>query len=649
MSRGGQQHGRKAWAAAMGMMVLLTVPAMGQSGPGQDPKFSAWLSKRPLISEIRIQGNRFFSDAKIKAHLFSRKNSFGEMFRTGSRNRVLRYSAYRDTLEVKYMYLREGFLNIQAAESVAVSGADSTALITLTIIEGNRFLAVRAVLEAPTALPFFNDLHRMAAQLEPGHPADPLLRSKIIFDLKTVFANNGYPYATVQETIDSAAGPSQAVVTFTAGAGPLVHFGGVKVKDLKKFRPFLIRREIAFKPGEVYSRRKIIESQKRLYAMGLFNSINLDIDRTAGGSPGVEPDTLPNFIFSGIERSPHYVSMKTGAGQDPQQDLIWDFSAAWGKRNIFISRRVELSVDSRYIIFTQWRPLSHRFQIQYFEPWFLNVRVPLTLSTRFEPGVRSQTQPYRIQTWGASVSTRKEWSERLIGQLTGEYENVNIYGVDKAEATLIRQEQNISIRRKLTGTLSRDTRLDKFVPTGGAFTTYFVQYVGGLLGGDDSFTKLECSWARYQPAVGRAIYATRIKGGWAKSFGRSTAVPTEDRFYLGGANSIRGFRENSIGPRGDISNPTEDSTNIGANAYAVFNQEIRVPLFWKFWGSVFTDMGNGWESFSAARPENVLFAYGVGLQFLSPAGPIRLDYARRLENGIYRQGHRFHITILYAF
>jgi outer membrane protein insertion porin family len=143
--------------------------------------------------------------------------------------------------------------------------------------------------------------------------------------------------------------------------------------------------------------------------------------------------------------------------------------------------------------------------------------------------------------------------------------------------------------------------------------------------------------------VGNAIYATRLKGGWVKEFGRSHEVPINDRFYLGGANSIRGFRENSIGPR------NASGSNVGANAYAIFNQELRFPLFWKFWGSFFTDMGNGWESFADARPENILFSYGAGFQFVSPAGPIRLDYAHHLENGVYKEDDRLHFTILYAF
>jgi len=76
---------------------------------------------------------------------------------------------------------------------------------------------------------------------------------------------------------------------------------------------------------------------------------------------------------------------------------------------------------------------------------------------------------------------------------------------------------------------------------------------------------------------------------------------------------------------------------------------LRTPLFWKFWGTVFTDMGNGWGSFSQIDIESILFSYGAGIQFLSPAGPIRLDYAHHLENGIYEEGDRWHFTILYAF
>jgi outer membrane protein insertion porin family len=481
--------------------------------------------------------------------------------------------------------------------------------------------------------------------LKTGEPVNPFKLHKLVFDLKTVFANNGHPFATVEQVTDTSINASQAQISFNTTANDLVHFGDLKIKDMVHYSGYLARREITFKEAELYSRKKIIESQKRLYSTNLFNSINLDIDRdqAAESESTGEVNIEPDFVFSAIERKPHFISVKTGASQDSVQDLTWDFSTAWGKRNIFVSRRIELSFKARFIIFTNPRVLFHRYQMKYTEPWFINIRMPLTLTALFEPGVRSVLQPYRIQTWSVSLSTRKEWSEQLYAIISGEYENVSIYGIDEAIEDQYRTEQGISVRRKISISLIRDTRLDKFMPKSGSYTTYYAQYVGGFLGGDDSFLEFEFSWARYQQAIGSMVYATRIKGGWVKEFGRSHSVPSFDRYQLGGANSIRGFREGSIGPR----NPSE--LNVGANAYAILNQELRFPLYWKFWGSLFADMGNGWESFSDVKDETVLFAYGLGIQFISPADPIRLDYAHRLENKDYKEDDRFHLTILYAF
>jgi outer membrane protein insertion porin family len=628
------------------ILLALMTGVQAQITMREDRRLSLWLGKRPPISQIKIEGNAFFSESKIRSHLFSRQRSLWGFLRTGSRDQVLRYSADRDTSEVKYLYIREGFLNVKITERYEVVPKDSSAVVIITVVEGSRFLIGRAALHINDSLPFASDLSHEMRHLETGKPVDPIAMNELFFNLKTVFANNGYPYASVSQTLDSSAGAGKSVINITAAEGPLTRFGRLNIKDstLRYYSPYLVRREIAFNEGEVYSRKAIVESQRRLYTTGLFNSISLNIakpDSTADTAAAL--DSTPDFTLSAIERKPHFFTMQTGASQDSLHDFIWDFTGGWGKRNIFVSRRLELSFNSRYVVIPTWRPLLYRYQISYTEPWFMNLRLPLTFTGRFEPGIKSLLQNYKIQTWGLSVTTRKEWSERTYATLSGEYENVNVYGVPAGEAAVIRQEENISIRRKLTANLVRDTRLDRFMPASGYYTTYFAQYVGGILGGDDSFIKLEYSWARYQPATGRTVYATRIKAGWVKQTGSSHSVPTEDRFYLGGANSIRGFAENSIGPR------RADGSNDGANSYLIFNQELRTPLFWRFWGSMFTDLGNGWASFSDAGLDNILFSYGVGIQFISPAGPLRLDYAHRVEAAGYNAGDRFHVTILYAF
>jgi len=163
------------------------------------------------------------------------------------------------------------------------------------------------------------------------------------------------------------------------------------------------------------------------------------------------------------------------------------------------------------------------------------------------------------------------------------------------------------------------------------------------LGGDDSFFLLEGSWSRYQRFWPGWISATRIKSGFVHPFGKSASVPVNDRYYIGGANTIRGFSEKDLGPKSELGTPT------GADIILIFNQEFRYPIISKFWGSIFTDIGNGYRNRADIKFNNLAVSYGLGIQFLSPAGPIRLDYARRVKVKGINSGYKFHFTILYAF
>jgi outer membrane protein insertion porin family len=298
------------------------------------------------------------------------------------------------------------------------------------------------------------------------------------------------------------------------------------------------------------------------------------------------------------------------------------------------------------VIFTEWHLKEHQYRIRITDPWFLGIKMPLTFTGQFEPGVKSLVQPYRKQSWSISATTVKMFGEHLRLVTGLQYEQVSIYdidpdiyGEDSEAEDQIKEEEGISIRRKLYTNITRDTRNSIFIPSSGSLVTLRFEYIGGFLGGGESFNIFEASWARYQKVWPGWISATRIKGGVVQETGDSPAVPTDDRFYIGGANTIRGFREKELGPA------------TGSDIILIFNQEFRYPIIGKFWGSLFADIGNGYYKRSEIKPENLAISYGIGLQFISPAGPIRLDYARQLRaEGIDTdRSYRFHLTILYAF
>lgn len=120
-------------------------------------------------------------------------------------------------------------------------------------------------------------------------------------------------------------------------------------------------------------------------------------------------------------------------------------------------------------------------------------------------------------------------------------------------------------------------------------------------------------------------------------------VPSFDRFYMGGASTMRGFKENSMGPTDMGGGPR------GGKVMVVGNIEYRRALFWKFGCTIFVDAGNLWEKPKHVNGRDFKVSSGVGIQFFTPVGPLRLDYGRQLPIKESPETGRFHLSILYAF
>ena len=158
------------------------------------------------------------------------------------------------------------------------------------------------------------------------------------------------------------------------------------------------------------------------------------------------------------------------------------------------------------------------------------------------------------------------------------------------------------------------------------------------------FIRVEGSWSRYfrrQESVN--IIAHRILVGYLQGTGNPRRVPSQELYFLGGANTVRGFQENSLGPK------NAQGEAIGGQFVTVANIELRRPLFGRFWASVFADVGNLWDRIESFRWTEWNVGAGLGLQFVSPVGPLRLDYGRRIVRVDADAGGQFHISIGYAF
>jgi len=619
--------------------IALTVSVGAQVG--QNPDQRRWLSKKPVINDIRIEGNTVFSDSDIKNGLFSRKSNIIRAIKRDRRRRVQRETLMRDTSEIKFMYLSAGYLGARIDESFEPLPDDSNALVRISIDEGRQFHYGKVSFNDDNTLRRKWDFIQITRRFKEGEPLNPFKLKQALYDIKSFYANNGYPYAYAEYKIDTTLENSFADVTFEIQSDSLVHFGYINIIGANNFDTSLVWREVTFRQGDLYRRKDIIESQKRLLNTGYY--ITLQLKNIVYDSSSHFDRLKPDFTLGLQEKRPHYVSIKTGAAQDSLKDLIWNISASWGKRNFLGSRQIEFTARSTFEIFTEWRLMEHNYRFRITEPWFLGTRMPLTLTGQYEPGVYSPVLDYRIQTWSVSATTSLTIKDKLRIMTGFQYEAVNIYGISEDAEEQIRQDDGISIRRKLHLNIIRDSRKDLFIPKKGSVTQFRFEYVGGFLGGDDSFYLLESSWSRFQRFWPGWISATRIKGGFVHPISGQKSIPSNDRYYIGGANTIRGFSEKELGPKSKSGSPT------GADIIIIINQEFRYPIIGKFWGSIFTDIGNGYRNRSDIKFNNLAVSYGLGFQFLSPAGPIRLDYARRVSVKGIESGDKFHFTILYAF
>jgi outer membrane protein insertion porin family len=631
------------------------------SAKGTDRNILRWIQKAPKIKEISIEGNTYFTDNDIRERLYAKtSNVWREFVRDDRRVRLQRETSDRDSLEVMFLYLSNGFLGATFSERVEAIGPDSSAHIIITVREGKQFLFGEKHITGEYDGHYAWGMTKIGSKLKTGHPMNLFQIRDASFEMKSLLANEGYPYAQVSYRIDTATADSLSDMTFNIIGDSLVHFGQVTIKrqaidrDTTKqtdtLPDYVVRRELKLKPGAIYRRDDILLSQQRLYESGYFSTLALTMDDKS-------PDRLrPNFLLTIRERKPRYLTFQTGAAQSQTRDLTWDFSTGFGKRNFMHSRRIDMSSYYSFAIGTGGGLIEHKYTMSYTEPWFLNFRAPMTLAGQIEPKRKSDKQDYDISKWAVSISVLKKWSRELQTSIGFEYQSVNISNIDPALLPSVKQEEGNSIKRRFYWDFRRDSRNDLFIPERGSLTSIDAQYVGGFLGGDDNFKKIEASYSSYQRVWPGWISATRFMGGWVAPFNTSSFVPTDDRLYLGGANSIRGFKEKSLGP------VLPDGSPAGANFTIVFNQEFRwrtFPLFkfiskrfasrFPLWQSLFVDAGNGFGSASRFRWDEIALSYGTGIQIVSPAGPIRVDYAQVVPTNGFRFQQRWHFTILYAF
>jgi outer membrane protein insertion porin family len=170
-----------------------------------------------------------------------------------------------------------------------------------------------------------------------------------------------------------------------------------------------------------------------------------------------------------------------------------------------------------------------------------------------------------------------------------------------------------------------DTRDNYLDAEKGFFTSTNLSLTTKLLGDYNYFSLYTHSsyFKRLNPAL---LMAVNFRFGFANPFGEDTSLPISERFFAGGASSLRGFETDYAGPLDAVTNKP-----VGGNAIIVGNLELRFPVYRAIHVAGFYDVGNVYRSLSAIGNSRTSNTVGLGLRIKTPAGPLRLDYGINLN------------------
>ncbi|MBU1998390.1 MAG: outer membrane protein assembly factor, partial [Candidatus Omnitrophica bacterium] len=211
----------------------------------------------------------------------------------------------------------------------------------------------------------------------------------------------------------------------------------------------------------------------------------------------------------------------------------------------------------------------------------------------------------------------------------------------------LKSEEGENIISSTSYELTYDSRDNILDPSKGKVYSGSVEIAGGPFGGDKDFWRFFGMTSYYFPVWRKSVVEAKGRIGLADSYGDSSRVPIYERYFAGGANTVRGYRERKIGP---IDSRTNDP--MGGDSMLIGNLEYNYPLANFFKLAAFYDVGNVWSEINDLGLSGLKSGVGFGFRLKTPIGPLKLDYGIPLnkESGEDSKGDgRFHFSMSHGF
>ena len=567
------------------------------------------------VQRISFVGNEAFGDGTLRGKIRTSESAWYRFLSSDDRYDPDRLNLDRELL--RKFYLSEGYADFRVVSAVAELAPNREGFfITFTISEGERYKFGKV--EVSTRFQGLDvDVLQSYLTMSEGEWYDADEVEKTVTALSDIVGSLGYAFVEVRPNIRRNKDNLTVDVTFDIQEGPRVYVERINISGNTRTLDKVIRREFRLAEGDAFSTAKVRRSQQRLRNLGFFEKVDIS------AQPGSAPDKT-NLEVQVVEQSTGDISF--GAGFSTTSGILGDISIK--ERNLLgkgQELRLGLSIGT----------LSTLVDLSFTEPYFLDRPMAAGFDIFRTSNDRQNVASYSDRSVGFSLRAGWAYTEHLRQNVRYTLRQTDIYNVQPWASTIVQLNAGTSVVNEISETLAWDTRDTRLNTTKG-FLLRNTMAIAGLIGTEQYYRTT--ADAVYYQSIFEDVVASigGSVGGVFPYSGSGAALRLNNLFFIGG-DTLRGFAVGGIGPRDSI---TADA--LGGTYFYSATTELSFPLGLPkeigIFGKAFVDVGSLWGLGGPAQYSNTVLtsntmriSTGVGIQWVSPFGPIRIDYAIPLQ------------------
>jgi outer membrane protein insertion porin family len=557
--------------------------------------------RRITIDTIVFEGNRGLTDRQIKAVMATQERQYLIL-----RGRLQRQVLDEDVERILNLYNDHGYIQARVESTETRVDRDKARVtITIHVVEGPQYRVDEVRITGVTLVPEAEV--RRLVKLKTG---DVFSRGQLRESLRQIsdlYSNIGRASVEIAPRTDQRPETARVVVQLDIVEGPEVYVERINISGNLRSQDKILRREVPMAEGELFTLQKLERARQRLLNLGYFETVNAT---TAPGSDktkivvNIEVTERPTGLFS------------IGGGFSSVDSFIGTIDLA--QRN-FLGRGWEVNLRLRAGGSAQQGVLS------FTEPWLFDR--PLSAGIDLF-NIRRQFDEYDFDTLGGGLRFSHPFAEYWRWHVGYRLTKDDINDITDDLAGVLGGTTTKAVTSLVSLAVARDSRDNVSTPSRGTHVSFTLDAAG--LGGDSRYVKAITTVSRFKPIWLGHIFSWHAEAGVGVGWGGED-LPLFERFYLGGPNTIRGVKFRRI-------SPTIGGERVGGTSLLLGNVEYIVPLPFNLRAAGFVDVGNVYGLDVAFNPLETREAVGAGLRWLSPFGPIRVDYGVLLDR---RSGEDF--------